>query len=63
MCRWCDGRMRSFYETEAGDVELEVCIDGEGQLRLDWAVPCDGSWNEEIAIAFCPFCGRKLTVE
>lgn len=60
---YCDGKMRSIYYTDGGEYALEVHLDGGGRLCFDWSACGCGDWREDVPIAYCPFCGRRLAVE
>ena len=62
MCEYCDGRERSFYAEDADEHYLIVYLSGDG-LCFDWSVFGDGDGCDTVHIGFCPFCGRKLTME
>lgn len=62
MCEYCDGKARSFYDEDGGEYTLYVYLSGE-DICFDWSVFGYGDGCDTVHIGFCPFCGRKLTVE
>ena len=62
-CEYCDGKMLEFYFVDGGEYALEACLDGEGHIRFYWQNFGYDVFHEDVPIAYCPFCGRKLAVE